>query len=113
MRHNDRGCVFAPSPLSKSFFANGDSISATSQAQMMSAPRLLLSASDEYIAKYSSDIGKADTQTFAPKPTPMAIDPDNFMSLKVTELRAELRARGLPCKGLKQELADRLKEAKR
>jgi hypothetical protein len=43
----------------------------------------------------------------------MAIDPDNFMSLKVTELRAELRACGLPCKGLKQELPDRLKEGQR
>jgi hypothetical protein len=96
MRHNDRGRVFAPSPLSKSFSANDMSISATSQTQMMSAPRLLLSAVEIPFAKCSSDIGKADTQTFAPKPTLMAIDPDNFLSLKVTELRAELRARGLP-----------------
>jgi hypothetical protein len=113
MRHNDGGRIFAPSPLSKSFSSNDDFISATSQTQMMSAPRLLLSAVEIPFAKCSSDICKADTQTFAPKPTPIAINLNNFMSLKVTELRTELRSRGLPCKGLKQELADRLKEAKR
>jgi hypothetical protein len=40
----------------------------------------------------------------------MALDPDNLMSLKVTELRAELKKRGLPATGLKQALVDRLRE---
>jgi hypothetical protein len=65
MHHNDRGRVFAPSPFSKSFSANDDSISATSQTKMMSVPQVLHSAVEIPFAKCASAIGKVDTQTVA------------------------------------------------
>jgi hypothetical protein len=68
MRHNDSGRVFAPSPLSKSFSANDDSISATSQTQMMSAPRLLFSAVEIPIARPSSDTSRAGTENSSDNP---------------------------------------------
>jgi len=40
----------------------------------------------------------------------MELNPDGLMAYKVTELRAELRKRGLPSKGLKQVLVGRLRD---
>ncbi|KAI5856400.1 hypothetical protein BZA05DRAFT_388349 [Tricharina praecox] len=40
----------------------------------------------------------------------MELNPDGLMAYKVTELRAELRKRGLPSTGLKQVLVDRLRD---